>query len=233
MKIASKTKLTQYAIKEGCESLSLEVCDFSDGQVEALERCVRYPEDTVIMTVSDPTDGDIAPMEFRVKIGPVQLQRKGQKVPLTEFNGRTEHTVKLRKLVKAGAVVIVTFEQIRKQMTLEEAAKEKDPAPETEGRSQIQRREIKVPAAYRSSVTMELYLDGDGRHRARAAVTIPGMKTPMLSLSEGAETAAEAICGCVGKVQDWLHEQTTFSKQTGLEKIICDDAKEWVKEHAK
>jgi len=116
-RIASKTKITQWAVVGEKEKIEFDLCDFSPEQVAALERFVRHPDDHVRVSIEcEQKKLQIAAIQSPVRIVSIALRAGGQKIKLADFHSPDERATALKRLSANETPVIVTIEPIQGEL---------------------------------------------------------------------------------------------------------------------
>lgn len=130
-RIASKTKIVQWAVMGEKEKIEFDLCDFSPEQVAALERLVRHPDDKVRATIAvEQKKLQIADITSGVRIVSIALRAGGQKIKLADFHSPDERATSLKRLSTNETPVTLTIEAIQGELPFASPTAEAEPEAE-------------------------------------------------------------------------------------------------------
>lgn len=235
-KIASKTKITLWAVIGDKERLDLDLCDFSAGQIATLERFVRHPEDKVQITIApEQKKLQIAPLVSPVRLVSVALRSGGQKLKFAEFHSPDERATALKRLSAAETPVLLTIETLQEGLAFDDAAKE-DPALAQSGPEDAEAvvgpcetRKVPLPKNSGAKVEVSVGKDKDGRWRGLCRVTIP--HNEFASRWTGPVGARpEALHAARSVIAAWLDTQEQYKRRAAVMTKVNDAVDAWIEE---
>lgn len=115
MKIAVKTKITEWGTVGDKEKISFELLDFSPDQVADIDRLIRNNnEDPVRMTIEVIQKKlEILPIESQVRLVSMNCMSGGQKLKIADFKSPDTRATALKRMVNTDTQIILTIEAVQ------------------------------------------------------------------------------------------------------------------------
>jgi len=115
MKIAVKTKITEWGAAGDKEKISFDILDFSPDQVGDIDRLIRNNSEDPVSLSIEPIQKklQIAPIVSQVRLVSMNCMTGGQKLKIADFKSPDERATAMKRLTASDTQITLTLEDVQ------------------------------------------------------------------------------------------------------------------------